>query len=509
MPGGSPSRRFRNARNALISAASALIAVLAVLIVTLGAGAGARSLGTGPQMAADAAAAPLSAPRPMAKIAADHRVSRKRPTIVVQPRNLAVPAGRLAGFSAAASGVPAARPQWQRSTNRGRTWENIPGAHRVGLAFTAKEAQSGTRYRAVFTNAAGRAVTRMAVLTVGVRGIDSGHPASPTDPGSSSGGPTGSPGSGSPGDVAPQVTVQPAGATVVDGQNASFTAAGSGTPAPAVQWEVSSDGGQTWSQIINATATTYTFKPGSTENANEYRAVFTNVAGSVATNPATLVVANNSGNWTGYVALGQGFSSVTGSWNVAPVTCSGGASTYSSQWVGIDGVTDPTVEQVGTESDCLDGVPTYRAWYAMWGDSAVNGGDVVELSASADQLTPGDAMTASVSLSGSVWTLAISDATAGWQYSTDISSPSPAPQQSSAEWIVERPLQGSTFAALSDFGTASFTHAAASDSAASGPISAFTNMPSAIVDPSSTTLATPGLLTPGGTGFSVAWNAGS
>jgi hypothetical protein len=507
MPGGAPSRRPRDARNALISAASALIAVLAVLIVTLGAGA--RSLGTGPQMATDAAAAPMSASRPVAMIAAGHRVSGKRPKIVVQPRNLVVPAGRLAGFTAAASGVPAARPQWQRSTNRGRTWKNIPGARRVGLAFTAKEAQSGTRYRAVFTNAAGRAVTRMAVLTVGVRGIDPGHPASPTDPGSGTGGSTGSSGSGSSGDVAPQVTMQPAGATVVNGQTASFAAAASGAPAPAVQWEVSSDGGQTWTQIINATATTYTFKSGSTENANEYRAVFANVAGSVATDPAMLVVANNSGNWAGYVALGEGFSSATGSWNVPTVTCSSGASTYSSQWVGIDGVTDSTVEQIGTESDCLDGVPTYRAWYAMWGDSAVNGGDAVEVSDSADQLTPGDAMTASVSLSGSVWTLTISDTTAGWQFSTDISSPSPAPQQSSAEWIVERPLQGNTLAALSDFGTASFTGAAASNSAASGPISAFTNVPSAIVDPSSTTLATPGPLTPSGTGFSVAWNAGS
>ncbi len=36
-----------------------------------------------------------------------------------------------------------------------------------------------------------------------------------------------------------------------------------------------------------------------------------------------------------------------------PVTCpSGQPNTYSSQWVGIDGVNDSTVEQDGTEADC-------------------------------------------------------------------------------------------------------------------------------------------------------------
>ncbi len=521
MTGGSPSRRPCTGRKALISVACALFAVLAMLIMTLDAGADSLSVGSGPQMAADAAAAPMSIPRPAAKIAGGHRV-RKRPKIVVQPRNVVVPAGRLAGFTAVASGVPAARPQWQRSTNGGRKWKNIAGAHGVTLTFTAQAAQSGTRYRAVFTNAAGRAITRMAVLTVGVRGIDSGHPTSTTTAGSGSVGPVGSSGSGSSasgpsgggtgssGDVAPQVTAQPATATVVDGQYATFSAAASGTPAPAVQWEVSSDGGETWAQIMNATATTYTFKPDSTENANEYRAMFTNGAGTVATNPASLVAATDSANWAGYIALGHEFSSVSGSWDVPAVTCTGTDSTYSSQWVGIDGVEDPSVEQDGTESDCVGGVPTYSAWYAMWGDSEVNGGDVVQLSSSSYPVNPGDAITASVSLSGGIWTLAISDTAAGWQYTANIQSPSPAPPQSSAEWILERPLEGGALPALSDFDSASFTGAAATDSAASGPISAFTDQPSAMVALTApTVLATPGPLIPSGDGFSVTWHAGS
>ena len=145
--------------------------------------------------------------------------------------------------------------------------------------------------------------------------------------------------------------------------------------------------------------------------------MFTNGAGTVATNPASLVVAAGSTNWSGYAALDPSFRSVTASWRVPAVTCPGTATTYSSQWIGIDGAEngDNTVEQDGTESDCLGGVPTYDAWYEMYGDPAVNNGDEVELSPSIDHVSPGDAMTASVSLTGSTWTLAISDTTAGWQ----------------------------------------------------------------------------------------------
>ena len=44
----------------------------------------------------------------------------------------------------------------------------------------------------------------------------------------------------------PAVTTQPANATVASGGTATFTSAASGTPAPTVQWQVSTDGGATW-----------------------------------------------------------------------------------------------------------------------------------------------------------------------------------------------------------------------------------------------------------------------
>ena len=47
------------------------------------------------------------------------------------------------------------------------TWTQIPGATTTQLALTdLQSAQSGTQYRAEFTNVGGSAVTGVAVLTV-------------------------------------------------------------------------------------------------------------------------------------------------------------------------------------------------------------------------------------------------------------------------------------------------------------------------------------------------------
>ena len=64
------------------------------------------------------------------------------------------------------------------------------------------------------------------------------------------------------------------------GEDAVFEAAASGLPAPTVQWQLSTDGGGTWSDVPGATAGTLTV-PGATlsENDYEYQAVFTNEAG--------------------------------------------------------------------------------------------------------------------------------------------------------------------------------------------------------------------------------------
>lgn len=93
-----------------------------------------------------------------------------------------------------------------------------------------------------------------------------------------------------PTDVAPAITTQPASQTVLAGASVSFSAAASGTPDPTVQWQVSTNGGTSFSDVAGATSATYGFTSSASDNGKQYRAVFTNVAGSATSNAATLTV---------------------------------------------------------------------------------------------------------------------------------------------------------------------------------------------------------------------------
>src|SRR5712692_6217132 len=92
--------------------------------------------------------------------------------------------------------------------------------------------------------------------------------------------------------VAPAVTTSPSSLTITGGQTASFTAAATGTPAPTVQWQVSTDGGVSFSNIAGATLTTLTFTASLSQNGNLYQAVFSNSAGSATSTAAKLTVIN-------------------------------------------------------------------------------------------------------------------------------------------------------------------------------------------------------------------------
>src|SRR5262249_49912898 len=86
--------------------------------------------------------------------------------------------------------------------------------------------------------------------------------------------------------AAPNVTLNPRGRSVSAGDNASFTAAATGSPTPAVQWQVSTDGGTTWTNVTgntSATSTTLTVHTSLSMNGYKYRAVFTNSLGTVVT----------------------------------------------------------------------------------------------------------------------------------------------------------------------------------------------------------------------------------
>ncbi|WP_254510268.1 immunoglobulin domain-containing protein [Anatilimnocola floriformis] len=179
------------------------------------------------------------------------------PSITSTPSSQTVIAGNNVTFTAAANGNPTPTVQWQVSTNGGTSYSNISGATGTTLTLTAAATQNGARYRAVFTNSVGSATTSAATLTV---------------------------------QSAPTISTQPVSQAIRLGNNVTFTAAAAGNPTPTVQWQVSANGGLTFTNISGAISNTYQFTTSSSQNGNLYRAVYTNSVGTVATTAATLTV---------------------------------------------------------------------------------------------------------------------------------------------------------------------------------------------------------------------------
>lgn len=89
--------------------------------------------------------------------------------------------------------------------------------------------------------------------------------------------------------VAPVLTLDPEDITINPGEDASFTAAASGTPAPSIQWQYSADGGATFINLAGEVGGTLTLiAPSQATNNYLYRAVFTNAAGTVTSRAAKL-----------------------------------------------------------------------------------------------------------------------------------------------------------------------------------------------------------------------------
>ena len=202
----------------------------------------------------------LSQIAPSAPAPAPASAPASAPVITLQPVSQAVAAGETVSLLATASGDPTPNVQWQISTDGGTTWGDVPSSPSTTYSFTAATSENGSEYRAVFTNSAGSATTTAALLTV------------------------------APTLAAPSVTVEPTSQGVTAGQTATFSAAASGNPTPSVQWQVSTDGGSSWSPVSGATAGSYSLTASSTEDGWEYRAVFANSQGSATTSSAVLTV---------------------------------------------------------------------------------------------------------------------------------------------------------------------------------------------------------------------------
>jgi hypothetical protein len=132
----------------------------------------------------------------------------------------------------------------------------------------------------------------------------------------------------------------------------------------------------------------------------------------------------------------------------------------------------------------------------------------VTLSFAKYPVQPGDTLTASVSVSGTQYTLSMTSSR-GWKFSKTVAG-SASLKQSSAEWIAEAPASASGILPLADFGTVSFTGCTATVAGGnSGAISRFTASggPHALnmETPNGTPRATPSALTSSGKAFTVTW----
>jgi hypothetical protein len=163
-----------------------------------------------------------------------------------------------------------------------------------------------------------------------------------------------------------------------------------------------------------------------------------------------------SQNWSGYVASGTQFRSVSGSWVEPSSNCSS-ADGYAAFWVGLGGSGSGSgaLEQTGTQSDCSSRQAIDYAWYELVPAGPVKLGL---------QIHPGDHISAKVSVNGSDVTIAMNDQTT--RQSTVKTLQMDSPDTSSAEWIAEAPSScdqtGScTPLPLSDFGTVTFSDASA------------------------------------------------
>jgi hypothetical protein len=222
-----------------------------------------------------------------------------------------------------------------------------------------------------------------------------------------------------------------------------------------------------------------------------------------------------SANWSGYADVNDTYNSVASTWTEPSVNCAksgggglsslfGGPSAASSFWVGLDGYSSSSVEQIGTDSDCNSGAPSYYAWYEMYPNPSVQ-------LPSRDAVKPGDHMTGWVesNATGTSFFMELKDATAGWTFSTTQTGSGFA--RSSAEVIAEAPSSCSVLFCseipLADFGTVNYSGADLIDSAnKSGTLSAF-DANEITMDNNGRVEATPGNLSPDGSAFSVTWDA--
>ncbi len=270
------------------------------------------------------------------------------PTVTGNPSNSTINSGGNASFTVAAAGNPSPTVQWQVSTNGGTSFNNVSNGGVYSGAATdtleisgAGASMNGYLYQAIFSNmllgagSPSTATTPAAALTV---------------------------------DYAPTVTTNPTSATTNAGSNASFTATASANPTPTVQWQVSTDGGNTFNNVINGgvysgatSGTLHIASTTTTMNGYLYQAVFSNTlngAGSPST--ATSAAATLTVDYAPTVAGHPISSTINSGGNASFTVAAAGNPSPTVQWqvstnggTSFNNVSDGVVYS-GTATDTLE-----------------------------------------------------------------------------------------------------------------------------------------------------------
>ena len=93
-------------------------------------------------------------------------VAASAPVITTDPANQIIEPGGTVTFVAAASASPTATVQWQVSAPGASTWTDIAGAVSTAYSVVATRMDNGKRFRAVFRNVMGTAISNPATLRV-------------------------------------------------------------------------------------------------------------------------------------------------------------------------------------------------------------------------------------------------------------------------------------------------------------------------------------------------------
>jgi hypothetical protein len=258
-------------------------------------------------------------------------------------------------------------------------------------------------------------------------------------------------------------------------------------------------------------------------------AIIVGALGGASTAWASELSAQVSTNWAGYFTttgpsthrFAKHFTSVSGTWVQPTVTCTPGSPTYSAFWVGLGGYseTSSALEQIGSEEDCsAAGQATNFAWYEL---VPANSSTIKRV-----LVSPGDVLSATVSVHGTKVTVSLRDVTQGTHFSVTKPMRSPKPDTSSAEWIAEAPSQcnqnnNCTALPLTNFGTMSFSDATASSIGSKGkrtgkidngawsygPISLQASIAHSRYNQALTSSAAPGALASSGNAFVVTYTS--